>query len=229
MGFLDHSTNNIILDAVLTDEGRKALASREFSVAKFALSDDEVNYNIIRKYGISIGREKIEKNTPIFEGLTNQAYAQKYKLVSCSNSNLVFFPKLNISSLGTYSLKKSDPTRLRTTVTVEQSLGEARDSSLLHNELTDFYFLIEMNNLFLQIPDKTYDFVDSSNRALYEVRTDDQRTAAGMSKVSFIVMINPSVSNDTFDIYGSPDIKTYIKVTGISSGTSVDIPVNISK
>ena len=31
MGFLDHSTNNIILDAVLTDAGREALARNDGS------------------------------------------------------------------------------------------------------------------------------------------------------------------------------------------------------
>ena len=35
MGFLDHSTNNIIIDAVLTDTGRKKLADNNgsFSIA----------------------------------------------------------------------------------------------------------------------------------------------------------------------------------------------------
>ena len=42
MGFLDHSTNNIILDAVLTDYGRQALAANDgsFSIFKFAFSDE---------------------------------------------------------------------------------------------------------------------------------------------------------------------------------------------
>ena len=39
MGFLDHSTNNIIVDAVLTDAGRRALARNDgsFQVFQFAL------------------------------------------------------------------------------------------------------------------------------------------------------------------------------------------------
>ena len=44
MGFLDHSTNNIIGDAVLTDSGREFLAANkgDFKIAFFSLSDDEV-------------------------------------------------------------------------------------------------------------------------------------------------------------------------------------------
>ena len=64
MGFLDHSTNNIIVDAVLTDTGRRLLAANDqsFQIMQFALSDEEVDYGIIKKFGRNVGQEKIEKN-----------------------------------------------------------------------------------------------------------------------------------------------------------------------
>ena len=45
MAFLNNS-GDIILDAVLTDEGRKRLALGDgtFKIAKFALGDDEIDY-----------------------------------------------------------------------------------------------------------------------------------------------------------------------------------------
>ena len=51
MGFLDHSTNNIIVDAVLTDLGRKRLSQNDgsFSIVKFALGDDEIDYSKLTK------------------------------------------------------------------------------------------------------------------------------------------------------------------------------------
>ena len=69
MGFLDHSTNNIVVDAVLTDLGRQALAKNDgsFSIYQFALGDDEIDYSIIQQFGRTVGKEKIEKNTPILE------------------------------------------------------------------------------------------------------------------------------------------------------------------
>ena len=47
MGFLDNS-GDIILDAVLTDTGRMRLAKGDgsFKIAKFALGDDEINYEL---------------------------------------------------------------------------------------------------------------------------------------------------------------------------------------
>lgn len=72
MGFLDHSTNNIIIDAVLTDTGRRLLADNQgkFRIAFFSLGDDEVDYSIIEKFGRAVGKEKIVKNTPVFEAQT---------------------------------------------------------------------------------------------------------------------------------------------------------------
>ena len=50
MGFLDNS-GDIILDAVLTDEGRMRLARGDgsFKIVKYALGDDEINYKLYDK------------------------------------------------------------------------------------------------------------------------------------------------------------------------------------
>ena len=89
MGFLDHSTNNIIVDAVLTDYGRSKLANQGANaaalVSNYAFADDEVDYSMITKYGVQVGKEKIEKNTPIFEASTNANFGVKYILTSSEN------------------------------------------------------------------------------------------------------------------------------------------------
>ena len=89
MGFLDHSTNNIILDAVLTDVGRQFLSRNDgsFSIVKFALGDDEIDYSIIKKFGRTVGKEKIEKNTPVLEALTQGNLGLKYRLVPVTNTS----------------------------------------------------------------------------------------------------------------------------------------------
>ena len=71
MGFLDHSTNNIIVDAVLTAEGRAKLAAGDLDINSYGFTDEEVDYTIIKKYGTVVGKEKIEKNTPILEARTD--------------------------------------------------------------------------------------------------------------------------------------------------------------
>ena len=87
MGFLDHSTNNIIIDAVLTDKGRQLLARNDgsFSITRFSFGDDEVDYSIIQKFGRTVGKEKIEKNTPVFEAQTNSDLGLKFRMMSVAN------------------------------------------------------------------------------------------------------------------------------------------------
>jgi len=48
MGFLDNS-GDIILDAVLTDVGRKRMAQGNFKITKFAIGDDEIDYGLYNK------------------------------------------------------------------------------------------------------------------------------------------------------------------------------------
>ena len=58
MGFLDHSTNNIIIDAVLTERGRELLSRNNgLSIAYYSFGDDEVDYTSIKKYGKTNGKE----------------------------------------------------------------------------------------------------------------------------------------------------------------------------
>ena len=54
MAFLDNS-GDIILDAVLTDLGRKRLAqgNGSFRITKFALGDDEIDYALYDKDNVS--------------------------------------------------------------------------------------------------------------------------------------------------------------------------------
>jgi len=239
MGFLDHSTNNIILDAVLTDTGRQFLSRNngDFTLFKFALGDDEVNYNIIIKYGRSVGREKIEKNTPIFEALTNQAHSQKFKLISVSNPSLIRLPSFNFTG---------DSTTSNETVTIYTTTGTGRQTSatlrfeqtLLNEtsidvELRDQTFLVDVPNLFLVVDNasKTPNNIDNQQRAYYTLTKSGTTSTLG-SSLSFIINAK-SLTQTVFDVYGTgtskDTIKTYVRVTGMQSGAVKDIAINIKK
>ena len=235
MGFLAHDTNNIILDAVLTDQGRSLLARNDgsFSFVKFALSDDDVDYSIIKKYGRTIGKEKIEKNTPVAEALTNPNYAQKYRLISISNPTLLRLPSLSLIgesvnstgdtvSLGRISSKTA-------TITIMQSI---QNESSIDVELRDQVFVVELNNLFLQVLRNAPDSVDSQYRAQYLLTRSPQETAIGGSQVSFTVSVK-SLSEAQFTTYGTTAnknvISTYVRVRGLQSGAVKEFRVNINK
>jgi len=90
MGFLDHTTNNIIVDAVLTDKGREKLASANgLKIIQYAFADTEVDYTLLKKYGEIVGKEKIEKNTPIFEADTRGSIEAKHSLLMDSSGSSI--------------------------------------------------------------------------------------------------------------------------------------------
>lgn len=234
MGFLDNSTNNIILDAVLTDVGRQFLARNDgsFSIHKFALGDDEVNYGIISKYGRTVGAEKIEKNTPIFEGLTNQAIAQKYRLISISNPNLLRLPVMalsgdaNVSGLNNL-ITLGLNTQQTANVTVQQTI---QNETTIDVELRDQTFIVEVPNLFMQILKNTPENIDGYQRATYILTRSPAENSFGGSSVQFTVSVK-SLTNALFQVYGTTADKTiinaYMKVTGVQSGAVQDIGIVI--
>ena len=100
MGFLDNS-GDIILDAVLTDTGRMRLAKGDgsFKIQKFALGDDEIDYNLYDKNHTS-GSAYYDLEilqTPVLEAFTNNTSTMNSKIISIPNSNLLYLPVIELN------------------------------------------------------------------------------------------------------------------------------------
>lgn len=235
MGFLDNSTNNIIVDAVLTDYGRELLARNDgsFSITKFAFGDDEVDYTLIEKFGRTVGKQKIELNTPVFEAQTNQNFALKHKLISLSNPTLFKLPTVTFTSSGlsgtTLALKRagSDATQ---SIVFTQTLS---DENTIEPELRDQTFLVKIPYRFLELGGgETPDSIDSEEIATYIVTKDSGTTSAGGSRLTIEIKTR-SISDSVFTFYGDADNKNQISstfsVTGVQSGVVTELSVTIEK
>ena len=107
MAFLDNS-GDIILDAVLTDIGRKRMAEGNFRIAKFALGDDEIDYSLYNAnhpsgsayYDLEI------LQSPVMEAATKRVSSIKYGLMSITRTDLVYMPSLKINEKTEKSIKK---------------------------------------------------------------------------------------------------------------------------
>ena len=100
MAFLDNS-GDIILDAVLTDTGRFRLAKGDgsFRIAKFALGDDEINYELYNKNHAS-GSAYFDLEilqTPCLEAFTNNTSMLKHRLMSIPRTNLLYLPLMRVN------------------------------------------------------------------------------------------------------------------------------------
>ena len=93
MAFLDNS-GDIILDAVLTDLGRKRMAQGNFRIVKYTFGDDEVDYGLYSKnnasgsayYDLSI------LQTPVLEAFTGAPANINYGLMSYARNDLLYLP-----------------------------------------------------------------------------------------------------------------------------------------
>jgi hypothetical protein len=108
MGFLDNS-GDIILDAVLTDTGRKRLAAGDgsFRIVKFALGDDEIDYALYRNSNSVEGRHPSGSayydlnilQTPVLEAFTNNTSMMNTKLVSYTRGDILYLPVIKVNNL----------------------------------------------------------------------------------------------------------------------------------
>lgn len=236
MGFLDHSTNNIIVDAVLTDTGRKILAKNDgsFVISKFALGDDEVDYSLIEKFGVTVGKEKISKNTPVFEAQTNGDLALKYRLLSVSVPDLLYLPTVSVTNLTLGStFTRGDSAKISQDIKAEQQVSSGLAS--VPADLVDSAFVVQFDNRFLNITRKqaggTTTKTVSNNVATITVASDGLNTTGG-GVVNLAISVK-SFSDDFYNSYSTGGNKTVIKtqvtISGRASGASTTQEFEIKK
>jgi|TARA_Y100000310_G_scaffold233177_1_gene236023 hypothetical protein len=233
MGYLDNSTTNIILDAVLTDQGRRFLSKNDgsFNITKFALGDDDIDYGIIKSFGRIIGKEKVEKNTPVLEALTNENVSQKYKLIYLTNQNLFKLPTLTLalgaSTSGRVELITTNSTQNSKRVTIDQNLS----GQTFEIELVDQNYVIFLNNRFLQIEEDDPVSIDNYQIARYFLPRDDGQVTQG-SQITFRIRLK-TITNTLFETFGKTQDKnviiTHVRVQGVNTGITKEFEVQITK
>jgi hypothetical protein len=244
MGFLDHTTNSIIIDAVLTERGRELLARNDgsFKIDSFAFGDDEVDYTNILKYGTDMGKEKIEKNTPIFEAQTNENTAIKYNNITLSSATtrLLYIPILYVDT-NTMSILENNPakpaniqldssstTLNRKTITLFSTLPFTSGQASIDNNLVDTIFEVRFNSLLLGLynsngDENITDFVDKDENLISTYSLSKNSTVAEGIADSWQGFILKGRRKISFDIGISPQFEnSFFEKFGVitSSGTT---------
>jgi len=109
MAFQNNS-GDIILDVVLTDEGRRrlALGDGSFGITQFALADDEINYELFDLSQTTALQDLSILQTPVLEAFTNNTSAMKSKLISLTNQNLLYLPVLRLNTIYNGTVKTTE-------------------------------------------------------------------------------------------------------------------------
>lgn len=209
MGFLDHSTNNIIVDAVLTDVGREKLAAAttaENFVASYAFADDEVDYTMVKKYGTIVGKEKIEKNTPVFEASTNAELGVKYYLSTSANP-VVAQPTLSTTLTKTTISR----TNLETVLTISLTDNENILPGIEYMITYDYRFVVPVGKFQIKKvknqANRRFIVVESSNKEDQTIRF--QRGAKGEETLK---RISKTKTNTQIEIRSSTGVRNRVTV-----------------
>tara|TARA_Y100001970_G_C14166963_1_gene821888 strand:+ start:987 stop:1694 length:708 start_codon:yes stop_codon:yes gene_type:complete len=235
MGFLDNSTNNIIVDAVLTDYGRELLSQNNgsFTVDKFAFGDDEVDYGIIKKFGRTVGKEKIEKNTPIFEAQTNQNLALKHRIISLKTATYVKLPSYDVTgdvAGNTITFKRVSPGSTKS-ISLKQTV---EGDSGIDQKLQDAVMLVKVPNKFIKLTGGASPIsTDSDDISTYQVNASTSPSTTSLGSEFGISFSVKSIADSVYTYFGDANnksqISSTIQIIGVSSGWSLDLAIKIEK
>lgn len=223
MAFLDNS-GDIILDAVLTDLGRKRLAEGNFKISQFALGDDEIDYSLYDKnhpsgsayYDLEI------LQTPVFEAFTQTNANINYGLINLRTDDILYLPTMILnqkslianntplySGIGYVAANGStDSTAL------EADLGASKNFLLSEDTNKGFLFETGLNSSD-GVPDRT-----QSNREEYLVSTGlvDQQFMVSYDR-RFIAGIYGIKNDSTFMVNSDSTVAISINYNTGSAGT----------
>ena len=229
MGFLKHDTNNVIIDAVLTDLGRQQLAKNNgtFKIVHYGFADDEVDYTIIKKYGITVGKEKIEKNTPVFEAQTIGSLALKHPLITLSNPTLTVFPTLALEAGSTTSLRNVEGSN-NTTVTVRQSIP-SNVTTNVSALLRETQYRVTLDSRFVQLTStsaapRTIPF---SPNVIYDIAATSAGTGANLSTLRLGFRVISTGASLTAFADTTNKVTTVVKVDGVVTGVSTTFELEV--
>jgi hypothetical protein len=230
MGFLDGTTNNILVDAVLTDVGRQLLARNNgsFQISKFSLGDAEIDYTRIKTHGRSVGIDNISILTPIFEATTRASLAYTSTLITAVDPSLVYLPIFTVSlSAGDYvALSEGGASS-----TISATLEWQGSSTSIPVELQESTFEVSVNSLFL-----TPTSVSGTPLPVRYVNGNisthilSATTSATGASIAFKVAAK-NLSSTNFATYKSSDgkIHTFVDIVGLNTGIKKQVEVIITE
>jgi len=224
MAFLDNS-GDIILDAVLTETGRRRMAQGNFRIVKFGLGDDEIDYSLYDKNHAS-GSAYYDLEilqTPVFEAFTQVNAGINYGLLATTNVDLLYLPVLKINEKTAYGDNIAKTSGLYYVADTSGDNGTNRitnklsDASIKYLEGTatgNSYILAEtgLDSGFGTVP-----IGSTENRESYIV-------ANNLNDTSFTVFVD----NRFFSSVQGITSDSYVNNSGGSTGTDLNYSINLA-
>lgn len=205
MGHLDNSKR--VIEVNLTSIGREKLAKGEgLDITQFALSDDEVNYNLWQPDVPEEDRGALIENLPTFEAFTDETQSMRYKLITLEGESDQI-PEISVSS----------------PIQIKNSSVTVSPSTVINGEKTSLdqllgYTAISKTNDVNLVVDEEADQNEGTIPALYgeKIREAGNEAVVGNS----FEILNPITNLEE-------DKQTTVTIVGNETGLTFEITVNI--
>lgn len=207
MGYLDNTT--VTIDAILTKKGRELLAKgrSQFNITKFALADDEVDYDLwnpSHPLGVDYFGTVIE-NMPITEAVPDETQSLKYKLITMDRGQIAIpYLKLveNVGTDGGFTINNLNGVTQAVTPQTWQTNNNGPQPTSFNSSYT------------FTLLDNTYMTFDN-------VSLPGTGTGQSITTEATTVSLRPRVLPIT------SDKKTKLIITGTGTGGRLVIPITI--
>ncbi len=220
MGYLDNDT--IIVDAILTKRGRELIAKGDgsFKITQFAISDDEVDYDLYdntHSSGSAYYGEKIE-NMPLMEAFPDENQIMKYKLITAARG----VQKIPIVQIGSPSISL----KAGSSITLNPSTLNYIGTSVDDVEPSGYSITISDARLLSKFGSN---YIDSSKRSGEYVEEDELHNISGglSSKTLIGTSFNLTATTVGFGIDNNP-LNGNLYVVGRDSGARISVPITIN-
>ena len=220
MGVLDNTT--ITVDAILTKKGRELLAQGEgkFKITKFALADDEIDYglyDITHPNGSNFYGQAIE-NMNLLEAIPNQTLAVKYFLTNNPGQSSGNSPIVTLTG----------PTTIKATKT---GIYQASTDNFA-NELYDFVLSSTQYASIVSVPQQRppveQEGTDPGAGLGSVSGYGSSGGSGGGSSTSSIRGTSITIRAKAKAVLGNQDRQVVLTATGVDSGKTDNITINLS-
>ena len=232
MGFLDNTS--ITVDAILTKKGRELLArgQDEFRITKFALADDEIDYNLwdtshpngSNYYGAVI------ENMPLLEAFVDENQLMRYKLTTLPKETA----KLPILELPNASLTFNGP---GITQAISPNTRNGVDSSYTFILQDASIANISRTGFFRGDPIPPEDRPNPRSRAVSGMLPDGTFEEDFRAGITTPVFLNESERKRSITITGksvnviarsiTSETSTNVTVVGNDTGATFNLPITV--
>lgn len=232
MGYNDNSTD-FFIDAVLTDKGRQLMARNDgsFSVVRFRLGDDEVDYRDWNALTGSDSKDQKILDTPIFEAFTNETIALRNPLITIKNASLQYLPEMTANPSAVSLKERTDTSGGGVDITVSQKTTQAQ--AIIPAELVDFNYIVQVDFDLVYVADESPVSIQNFGNARYIIPASSGRQTASNGTQCVFTLRVQTLGSSIFDTLAGATaahprtITTTVTVMGQQSGLMAQIPVSI--